>query len=895
MTDCSSARRRLIFSIARGLRCASLPFRCASFLLAGMLVGGGGNMAIHADEKTDYFESHVRPLLVQHCYECHSAEAGEASGELRLDSAAATLAGGSRGPALVAGDPDESLIIRAVNYSEPDLEMPPDGQLEEAQIEILRKWIADGASDPRTEDTSMQASEPKVDPAEHWAFQPFSRATPPAEIDAEASSLLDALVADHLQQQSASSLRRNPPAAAETLIRRVYFDLTGLAPTADQVDAFVHDNRVDAYDRVVDELLSSPAFGERFGRHWLDVARYADTVGYTLAGRERRLAGSHLYRDWTIRAFNQDLPYDAMIRYQLAADRLDPENEKGHLDAMGFLTIGRRFLNRHDTLDDRIDVIGRGLLGLTVACARCHDHKFDPIPTLDYYSFYGVLQSSREKPDGPSPLMLEDHNPHDAHVLVRGQAGNRGDKAPRQFLSALRAPDEPRFETGSGRIDLAQRIATAENPLTARVMVNRVWAHLIGKPLVITPSDFGVRSAPPQIPALLDDLATQFAEDWSIKRLVRRIVRTDVYRQTSTADPASVNADPDNVMLARPNRWRRDFESLRDNLLAVSHRLDRKIGGEPIEITSTPAPPRRTVYAFIDRQNLPGIFRTFDFASPDAHTPQRAFTTVPQQALFMLNNPMVLSAATDVAARIDAEDPAEYVTALYRQTIGRPPNESQRQAAIAFLSLPDSEMQPLPDPRDLWQYGYSTINEDQTAASFTRFSRYHESHWEHERAPDGGEFRYLRLTREGGHPGPGKDLATNRRWIAPADGECEVIGMLEHPAMQGNGLQITIANGSQVIWKTHLAKRKQPYGPIHFRVRQGDAIDFLASDHGDLNSDSFRWKIAVHFTGEAGQRIDSDSELDFAGPYDSDSQQPLTRRQQLAHALLMSNEFIFVD
>ncbi|WP_246109814.1 PSD1 and planctomycete cytochrome C domain-containing protein [Roseimaritima multifibrata] len=855
-----------------------------------------------ADEKIDFFESKVRPLLIEHCYECHSLEADESAGDYRLDSAAAMLRGGSRGPSIVAGDAAKSLFLKAVEYKDSELEMPPSGKLSDEQIDVLRQWVEAGAVDPRsTEEEAAHATPAKVDPAQHWAFQPFRRAAPPQKIEQPAHDILDALVAEHLNGdlESGKDDRRNPVASPETLIRRLTFDLTGLAPTKNEIDSFIEDSRIDAYERLVDRLLASPAFGERFGRYWLDVARYADTVGYTLAGRERRLAGSHLYRDWTIKAFNQDLPYDEMIRYQLAADRLDPENKAGHLDAMGFLTVGRRFLRRHDTIDDRIDVISRGLLGLTVACARCHDHKFDPIPTLDYYSLYGVISSSREKEDGPSPLMLEDHNPRDSHVFVRGQAGNRGPKAPREYLTALRGEQSIPLTTGSGRIDLAEQIASAENPLTARVMVNRVWGHLIGKPLLSTPSDFGVRSPAPEIPALMDDLASEFAEDWSLKRLVRRIVTTHIYQQSSTATEESITADPDNQQLARANRRRRDFESLRDNLLLASGRLSRTLGGEPVEITVTPAIPRRTVYAFIDRQNLPGIFRTFDFASPDAHTPQRAFTTVPQQALFLLNDPMVLDAAADVANRamreVAEDDPAEWIQAIYGYVLGRTPSKAEHEAALTFLKLPESTMQPSPDPRSVWEYGYSTITESGAASSFTPFPKFEEGRWKHDKAETDPAYKYLFLTKGGGHPGNGNDLVPNRRWVPPADGEVEILGALEHPSMKGNGVKIVIASGDKVYWQTDLHKRKQPYGPIRVPVKKGQAIDFLAGDNGGTNSDSFRWKISLHFKGTAGEQVDSDSELDFSGPFQPGQNEPLTRPQQLAHALLMSNEFIFVD
>jgi hypothetical protein len=293
-------------------------------------------------------------------------------------------------------------------------------------------------------------------------------------------------------------LAPSPLAPREQLIRRLYFDLAGLVPSQDEIAAFANDNHPAAYERLVDRLIALPEFGERFGRHWMDVARYADTVGYDFGGKDRRLVGSERFRDWAIRSFDNDMPYDEMIRHQLSGDRTDPDNAQGNLDAMGFITVGRKFQNHLDLIDDRIDVITRGLLGMTVACARCHDHKFDPVPTKDYYALAGIMMSSDQPSDGPSPLMMRDRkDPHDERVMLRGQPGNHGDVAPRQFLTALRKADEPRFNDGSGRGELADRIAAADNPLTYRVMANRVWGHLIGVPLVDTPSDFGFRTAPP--------------------------------------------------------------------------------------------------------------------------------------------------------------------------------------------------------------------------------------------------------------------------------------------------------------------------------------------------------------------------------------------------------------
>lgn len=410
---------------------------------------------VFAEEKLEFFEAKVRPLLIERCYECHSVESGESSGGLRLDSAAASRAGGSLGPAVVPGDVGASKLVRAIEYADKNMQMPPDGKLADDEIAILKHWIEIGAPDPR-EDTAPKTTSPlQRDPKSHWAFVSPERKETQFHRD-DSRSHLDDWAA---QRASEVGLELAPEAGRETLVRRVYFDLTGLPPSRDVIDRFVSSTRPDAYSRLVDELLATPEFAERFARHWLDVARYADTVGYALGGKERRIIGSHKYRDWTINAFGADMPYDEMLRHQLTGDRTDPENANGNLDAMGFLTIGRRYLNGLDTTDDRIDVITRGLLGLTVTCARCHDHKFDPIPTTDYYSLFGVLQSSRVPDDGNSPLAMVDiDKPHDSRVLIRGQQGNNGPVAERQYLTAFRASDEPKFSDGSGRVDLVNRI-----------------------------------------------------------------------------------------------------------------------------------------------------------------------------------------------------------------------------------------------------------------------------------------------------------------------------------------------------------------------------------------------------------------------------------------------------
>jgi hypothetical protein len=376
---------------------------------------------------------------------------------------------------------------------------------------------------------------------------------------------------------------------------------------------------------------------------------------------------------------------------------------------MGFLTLGRRFLNNvPDIIDDRIDVVTRGTMALTVGCARCHDHKYDPIPTQDYYSLYGVFDSSTEPKNAPSTLRLVDApKPHNVHVFIRGNPGTRGDEAPRQFLKVLSDKNRRPFQHGSGRLELAQAIVDRNNPLTARVFVNRVWGHLFGECLVRTPSDFGTRSDPPSHPELLDYLALRFVDErWSMKKLIREIVLSRTYQQQSNDRAECSQADPENRLLWKMNRRRLDFESLRDAMLSVSGKLDAKIGGLSVSLEARPFTNRRTLYAFIDRQNLPGMFRTFDFASPDAHSPQRFITTVPQQALFLMNGPFMLEQSEAVAGRKEvtaAAEPRRRIALLYEIVFAREPSAEESDLGLEFVSSASHAADKLPSTESIWK------------------------------------------------------------------------------------------------------------------------------------------------------------------------------------------------
>ncbi len=637
--------------------------------------------------KADFFEGHIRPVLVEHCYACHSADAEALEAGLHLDDPDGTRRGGESGePSVVPGDLQASLLWRAINREDDAPEMPPDGKLSESVLSDFRKWIAEGAYDPREAVAPNEIASPETN--DHWAFQPPRMpAIPPGGSSRWPRTNLDRLIVAWLHE---AGVAPSPDARPELLVRRVYFDLIGLPPSAQEVRSFAANPSDEAYAALVDRLLKLPQFGERWARHWLDVARYADTKGYVFM-EDRTYPNAFRYRDWVIQAFNRDLPYTDFVNLQLAADLLVPPEDTDSLAALGFLTLGRRFLNnRHDIIDDRIDVVSRGLLGLTVACARCHDHKYDPIPTADYYSLYGIFASSEEQ-GKDFPLLADGPAPQDAKILVRGNVARPGDVVPRRFLGVLAGAERPRYTQGSGRLQLAQAITDKNNPLAARVFVNRVWGHLFGTHLVTTPSDFGMRSDAPANPAVLDYLAVRFQDQGgSLKSLLREILNSSVYRQTSESRPEAATVDPENRLYWRMNRRRLDLEALRDSLLSAGGHLRLEpIGGPSERIETAPYSERRTLYAHIDRQNLPALFRTFDFASPDMHAPQRANTSVPQQALYLLNNPFAMDQAVLAAHRVSlpsTEGEEARVGQLFELILSRAPDAQEIAWSLEFLN-----------------------------------------------------------------------------------------------------------------------------------------------------------------------------------------------------------------
>jgi hypothetical protein len=665
-----------------------------------------------ARAQIEFFERKIRPVLAEHCYKCHSAQAAKVRGKLLLDSRDGLRKGGASGAALVPGDPAASLLLQAIRYE--DLKMPPSGKLPDKVIADFESWIKQGAAEPYAGEPAAPAAKPMniEEGKRFWAFQPPRiHAAPKVRNAVWPRKKIDHFLLARLEQWG---LKPSPPADRRTWIRRVSFDLIGLPPPPQEVEVFVNDRAPDAHERVVERLLASPHYGERWGRMWLDVARYAEDQAH-IVGSDRSLfyPNAYLYRDWIIRALNEDLPYDRFLRLQLAADLIEPDDPSNRA-ALGFLGLGPKYFGRNspavmaDEWEDRLDTVSRGLLGLTVACARCHDHKFDPIPTEDYYALAGVFASTRmfnrplndkvAQKDGnasqPQDAMhvVREGTPTDLNVFRRGDVGNKGPVVRRHFLRSLSVDDPEPFRRGSGRLELAEAIASARNPLTARVIVNRVWALNFGRPLVGTPSNFGALGERPTHPELLDDLAVRFMESgWSLKWLQREIVLSAAYRQDSTADARKRAADPENQLLSRMNRRRLSIEAWRDALLFAAGRLDRTVGGPSLD-PQDPAERRRTIYSAVSRLELNRMLALFDFPDPNAHADRRLETTTPLQKLFVLNSPFMVSLAAHLAERLRMEVAADDEAAderridrAYRLLYTRPATEKEVRLGLAFL------------------------------------------------------------------------------------------------------------------------------------------------------------------------------------------------------------------
>jgi hypothetical protein len=671
-------------------------------------------------KQAEFFEKSVRPILVANCFECHSGETHK--GGLRLDSRAAIMSGGKTGPAMVPHKPDESRLIGALSHQEP-LKMPPKMKLKDEEIDVLVKWVKMGAPWPDTGATIRTPSFDKnfkitVQDRAFWSFQPISQATPPkVQHAAWAKTPLDQFVVAKLE---ANNLKPVEAADKRTLIRRASFDLIGLPPTPEQIDAFLKDDSPDAFAKVIDQLLASPHYGERWGRHWLDVARYGEDQAHSF--QPRLYPNGYRYRDWVVKAFNDDMPYDRFIKEQIAADLLDGPDRRDNLPALGFFAVGPVYYGdakKLDQYDDRIDTLTRGFLGLTVACARCHDHKFDPIATKDYYALAGVIasteydetplvskeeveaaikaQTDEEKkkkvpPKYPFVHALKEGKPANMRVHIRGSADNLGDEVPRHFLSILSPAESPPFTKGSGRLELAEAIASKDNPLTARVMVNRIWQQHFGRGLVRTTSNFGALGERPTHPELLDYLAGRFiVSGWSIKALHREIMLSATYQRASQYDAHDAEIDGDNKMLWRMNRRRLEVEPWRDAMLAVSGKLDPTLGGPSMNLAA-PDNRRRTIYGAVSRHDLNPLLRLFDFPDPNVTCEERTVTTVPLQQLFVLNDEFMVQNAKALVARLaeTRKDDAGRIREAFVLLYGRPATERDVKLGLAFLTAKDA-------------------------------------------------------------------------------------------------------------------------------------------------------------------------------------------------------------
>jgi mono/diheme cytochrome c family protein len=713
-----------------------------AFLCGAALAGAPRPLAAAPPDgpALEYFEKKVRPLLLDHCVKCHGPQ--KSKGGLRIDSAAGLARGGESGAVVRPGRPEESLLIRAVRQTG-DLKMPPSGKLTEREIADLAAWVKAGAVWPGGEGTTpvapaaVAAAKFTAEQTGFWAFKPVKdRPPPPHQVAGWPASPLDQFLA---RKRAERGLSTTPPADKRTLIRRATFDLTGLPPAPPEIDAFLADDSPGAFARVVERLLASPHYGEHWGRHWLDVVRYAESTAND-ANAVMRYAWR--YRDYVVNAFNQDKPYDQFIVEQLAGDLLptaDARQRAERVIATGFLMLGPKALAETDKeqvlldiADEQIDVTGRAFLGLTLGCARCHDHKFDPIPTADYYALAGIFRGIEvlkdrvpnasmwqewplEVPGGPPLVVMapKEGTPTTLKVHLRGNRFTLGPTVPRRFPQVLAGEDQPLLPTAqSGRLELARWIGSPANPLTARVMVNRIWQGHFGTGLVATSDNFGRRGDAPSHPELLDWLAARFVESgWSVKAMHRLLLLSSAYQMECNPNARGLAADPNDRLLWRMPRRRLEAEVLRDTLLATSGRLDRKVGGnDVIEVVFKAAEvldakrgfvvnrvngnhpcyntPRRSLYLPVIRNALPDVLALFDAADPYAVTAVRNETTVPSQALFLLNNPFVREQALHFARSLLADarsSDADRLRAAYARALGRPPAAVELTEAAGFI------------------------------------------------------------------------------------------------------------------------------------------------------------------------------------------------------------------
>jgi hypothetical protein len=1141
-------------------------------------------LSAQTPEQLEFFESKVRPVLIENCYKCHSATGEKIKGGLTLDTKEGLLKGGSSGPAIVAGNAERSLLIKAIRYTDPNLQMPPKDRLAEGQVADLEAWVKMGAPDPRSGKQAgiLKTASDRDKAKSHWAFQPVRKPPVPTtrsiQLKRWAQTPIDHFILGKMDEKG---LLPSMPADRYTLIRRAYFDLTGLPPSPEDVENFIRDESPEAFSKVVDNLLNSQQYGERWARYWLDIARYADTRGANNNNNrmDNEFVFSHTYRDYVVNAFNEDLPYDQFITQQLAADKLASGSNKKMLAAMGFLTLGRQG-NLQEVINDRIDVVTRGTMGLSVYCAQCHDHKFDPIPTADYYSLYGVFASCQEPAEKPvieapdtqskdyaeytlrhqtieaqleafrkgqietflttarertadymyaawslekadkrirdrgdqdefakqtklnpfmaqrwqgylsqrgnvndrifgpwaeyaklkesefatrgkelaaryaannergkiinpvvakafslppstmymvadrysklfqdadkawqstlsvyekkkasgkddstaprglpdaaqeelrkvfhaSPLavdyntlaginnnqirrredkytqelidldmkhpgsparalvLVDRPNPSNAKIMIKGSRDNLGPEVPRRFLEIVGGPNRKAFTQGSGRLELAKAIVSPENPLTSRVIVNRVWQNHFGYGIVRTPSDFGLRAEDPTHPELLDFLASWLVENgWSLKKLHRMIMLSSVYQQSTDENPQYTLVDPSNLYLWRMHRRRLDFEAFRDSLLAVSGKLNLTMGGVAGDLDNDPYRWRRTIYGKIDRRNLPGMYRIFDFASPDATVGQRFNSTVPQQALFMMNSTFILDLARGLVDRTNIKDDQiseeQRIESMYKIAYQRPPSPVEIKVGKRFLEL-QSGMKSEPTDAPIWRYGWGEYDERakriRSFAEFTYFDTKARAWQGSSKMPD-ARLGSLMEDATGGRPGANHQHSVIRRWTAPRDGWVSIDGALEHRGRDGDGVQGYILScRTGELGRYSSSKTKVDTKVVRTEVKKGDTIDFIVDPKAKAGNDEFTWAPVIKVTtppsnlspgmqalmpvpaAPAAQQMGAmaapganatewRAQADFTRQRPAAPPKPFGTWEKYAQILLLSNELTFVD
>lgn len=1090
----------------------------------------------------NFFERKIRPVLVAKCYDCHSHDA-KIKGGLALDSRAGVVQGGNSGPGVIPGDPGKSLLIRTLKGLEEDIVMPPDEEerLTEIQIRDFERWVRMGAPDPREEPAGAKTLAVDWNEARgHWAFQPLEKPEPPKVRDRTrwVKNDLDRFV---LRKLEGRRMIPSKPANRRTLIRRAAYTLTGLPPTPWDVEDFVNDASPRAFENLVEKYLDSPHYGERWARHWMDVARYADTTGDRAIRRPAQYPFAWTYRDWLIDAFNDDLPFNEFIKQQLAADHLQKsDDDKQHLAALGFLTVGKRFMGQaNDIIDDRIDVVTQGFLGLTVACARCHDHKFDPIPTADYYSLHGIFASTEEPDEAPilslpkdkklyadylaevkkleaeidkvpdrerarwqlkfrgevdkyllavkeyatgdnrqkyktpilfarkknldqtifpqwidylaskakkhdpvmtpwiqlsllnqsqfaaqakqissviaanqvpgklinpliakefatAPRSLEDvakiygrvfkqtdaawrnaikDNPdtkwtgpreeirqvlyaeksplridskslrrlsgvrirngqtrirtqiaglqvthagspiramavadtervRDSFIFIRGESRNRGDRVPRRFLEILSGEERESFPRDkSGRLQLAESIADKDNPLTARVIVNRVWQWHFGRPLVGTPGDFGMRAEPPTHPELLDWLASEFIErGWSFKELHRLILSSATWQQASLRKVKYHEMDPENTLLWRQNIQRLDFESIRDSLIAYGGKFDDTLGGKSVDITDDEGAHRRSIYGIVDRANLPELYRVFDFANPDMSQARRMNTTVPQQALFLMNSPIAVEEARNVANRpemLSAGTDEEKIGFLYELIHQRKPSETETRLALQYLEQQRSQKVESA-PHAAWEFGMGRMSTGnklfgfrplQTPNSKGLYLRARGVSREDIRAKKAKSYE-IAITSTGGAFANRTKRALVRRWTAPEAGEVAISGEVSARGKAAAGLTATIISSRQGQlgkWKLNTEAQKTD---LKLKVVAGETIDFIVAPNSPANLAYFTWAPDLAMEEKTWSTT---RDFTAAARRSRAGAKPLTTWERFAQILLFGNEMIYLN